>query len=147
MLTESGPLVALPEPVSWSVSLGETGWKGQLTFLITLTLTALVVPVLADNLPFNGHGDHQTDAFGYYYIITGEKFPTGPTPNGDNASGGTFRFLTDDPAWDDYPIDNWQRAAPTETTATPTAATASMASIAGIRWPTTSIGSTRGTSN
>ena len=58
--------------------------------------------------PFNGSGDNQTDAFGYYYIITGGIFPTGPTPNGDNASGGTFRFLTDDPAWG-YSIDTWHK--------------------------------------
>ena len=55
---------------------------------------------------FNGHGDDQTDALGYYYIITGGKFPTGNIPNGDNASGGTFRFLADDPAWG-HPIDTW----------------------------------------
>lgn len=57
---------------------------------------------------FNSMGDNQTDVLGYYYIITGGKFPTGTTPNGDNASGGTFRFLVDDPAWG-YPIDSWQK--------------------------------------
>ena len=56
--------------------------------------------------PFNGFGDNQTDTFGYYYIITGGLFPTGTTPNGDNASGGTFRFLTDDSAWG-YTTDTW----------------------------------------
>jgi hypothetical protein len=57
---------------------------------------------------FNGVGDYQTDQLGYYYVITGGKFPTGNIPNGDNASGGTFRFLTDDPAWG-YPTDVWQK--------------------------------------
>ena len=36
----------------------------------------------------------------FFSMITGGKFPTGPTPNGDNAStpnGGTFRFVSDDP--------------------------------------------------
>jgi hypothetical protein len=57
---------------------------------------------------FNVVADNQVDVLGYYYIITGGKFPTGPTPNGDNASGGTFRFLLDDLGWG-YPIDTWQK--------------------------------------
>ena len=57
---------------------------------------------------FDAAGDNQIDALGYYYIITGGKFPSGNIPNGDNASGGTFRFLVDDPAWG-YPIDTWQK--------------------------------------
>jgi hypothetical protein len=63
-------------------------------------------PLLATS--FNGVGENETDALGYYYIITGGKFPTGTTPNGDNASGGTFRFVTDDPAWG-YTTDTWQK--------------------------------------
>jgi hypothetical protein len=58
--------------------------------------------------PFNGAGDHQYDQYGYYYIITGGLFPTETTPNGDNASGGTFRYVTDDPAWG-YTIDTWHK--------------------------------------
>lgn len=56
----------------------------------------------------NGAGDYQTDSVGYYYAVTGGLFPTGTTPNGDNASGGTFRFLTDDPAYG-YTIDVWNK--------------------------------------
>ena len=56
-------------------------------------------PALAADFALNGVGDNQTDVYGYYYAITGGKFPTGNTPNGDNASGGTFRYMTDDPAW------------------------------------------------
>jgi hypothetical protein len=48
---------------------------------------------------FNGAGDNQRDDLGYYYAITGGKFPTGNTPNGDNGSGGTFRYLTDETYW------------------------------------------------
>jgi len=63
----------------------------------------LVIMLIANNAgagtAFNGHGENQTDALGYYYIITGGLFPTGNIPNGDNASGGTFRFILDDPAW------------------------------------------------
>ena len=78
-----------------------------------ITICAVVTVILVLNgysfaAPFNGAGDNETDAFGNYYIITGGLFPTGTTPNGDNASGGTFRFLTDDPAWG-YTIDTWQK--------------------------------------
>jgi hypothetical protein len=62
----------------------------------------------ANAATFNGAGDVQTDRYGFYYIITGGKFPTGTTPNGSRASGGTFRYLTDDPAWG-HPIDAWQK--------------------------------------
>jgi hypothetical protein len=57
---------------------------------------------------FNGVGENQTDIYGYYYIVTGGLFPTGTTPNGSSASGGTFRYVTDDPAWG-YPIDTWRK--------------------------------------
>ncbi len=65
---------------------------------IVLTLTWSAAEVQAGYL-FNGAPGYQTDAFGYYYAITGGQFPTGTTPNGDNASGGTFRRIYDDPAW------------------------------------------------
>jgi hypothetical protein len=77
----------------------------------SLRATAGVIALVAVSAwatPFNGAGDNETDAYGYYYAITGGKFPTGNTPNGDNASGGTFRFLTDDPAWG-YAIDTWHK--------------------------------------
>ena len=57
---------------------------------------------------FNGQADNQIDTLGYYYAVSGGLFPTGNTPNGDNASGGTFRYLTDDPAWG-YSVDVWHK--------------------------------------
>ena len=57
---------------------------------------------------FNGAADYERDDLGYYYVITGGKFPTGNIPNGDNASGGTFRFINDEPAWG-YPINVWNK--------------------------------------
>lgn len=57
---------------------------------------------------FNGAPYNQIDYYGYYYAITGGQFPTGTTPNGDNGSGGTFRFITDDPAWG-YSTDVWHK--------------------------------------
>lgn len=65
-------------------------------------------PAMADTT-FNGHGDNQTDTYGYYYIISGGKFVNGQTVNGDNASGGTMRYLTDDPAWGGYALDVWHK--------------------------------------
>lgn len=77
--------------------------------LLTFCVCVLVsLASIAYAAPFNGAGDFQLDAGGYYYAMTGGKFPTGTTPNGDNASGGTFRFLTDDPVWG-YTIDTWRK--------------------------------------
>jgi len=78
-------------------------WAGVVLLSVLLPVSmAVAYPV------FDGAGDNGIDAVGYYYAVSGGKFPTGPTPNGDNASGGTFRYLTDDPAWG-YPIDVWQK--------------------------------------
>ena len=81
------------------------------------TTTCLAAIVMASSVsalaaPFDGVSDNQIDSLGYYYMITGGKFPTGTTPNGDNASGGTFRFVTDDPAIWSRPIAQsgvWQK--------------------------------------
>lgn len=77
-----------------------------------LLVAAVMILALVTNVQafyeFNQQGDNERDDLGYYYAITGGKFPTGPVPNGDNASGGTFRFLLDDPAWG-YPLDTWQK--------------------------------------
>lgn len=75
----------------------------QLSFLITLFF---VQATHATDL--NGQPENQIDSLGYYYGITGGQFPTGTVPNGDNASGGTFRFLLDDPAWG-RPLNQWHK--------------------------------------
>ena len=79
------------------------------TFL-TMTAMGLVAAMtvtVSANSAFNGQGENQTDAFGYYYVITGGKFPNGQTVNGLKATGGTMKYLLDDPAWG-YPIDTWR---------------------------------------
>jgi hypothetical protein len=43
----------------------------------------------------NGHIDNSTYVLGRYYQITGGIFVNGQTYNGDNASGGVFRFIHD----------------------------------------------------
>lgn len=58
--------------------------------------------------PFNGVPDNQLDTHGYYYAVSGGLFPTGNTPNGDNASGGTFRYITDDSIWG-ASLDVWHK--------------------------------------
>lgn len=76
-----------------------------------LVIAILAVVVSAGQVsagPFNGIGDNQLDNHGYYYAVTGSQFPTGNIPNGDNASGGTFRYITDDSAWG-APIDVWHK--------------------------------------
>ncbi len=60
----------------------------------------------------NGHIDNSTDAFDRYYQITGGKFVNGQTYNGDNASGGVFRFIHDgNPHLWGYPeaFQKWRR--------------------------------------
>ncbi len=77
---------------------------------VRFLVACLVLSVcgLAEAALFNGQGQYQADQYGYYYIVTGGKFPTGTAPNGSRASGGTFRYLTDDPAWG-YSIDTWHK--------------------------------------
>jgi hypothetical protein len=67
-----------------------------------------LVAAQAEAAVFNGVGDNEVDQYGYYYQVSGGLFPTGTTPNGDNASGGTFRYIADDPAWG-IPLDTWQK--------------------------------------
>jgi hypothetical protein len=82
---------------------------------ITLGLMAALAFGLAGAAhaaPLNGVSDNGTDALGWYYAISGGQFPTGTTPNGDNGSGGTFRFLADNSAdWGRNPSEsgNWQK--------------------------------------
>ena len=46
----------------------------------------------------DGAADFQISDFNFYRAILGGKYPApGGEINGDNASGGTFRFLSDDP--------------------------------------------------
>jgi len=72
-------------------------------------VTAMAAPVWAAG--FDGQGDNQIDAYGYYYAITGGKFPNGQTVTGVKATGGSMKFILDDPVWQtwgyNYAIDTW----------------------------------------
>jgi hypothetical protein len=83
-------------------------------YLMSLCTALIVVSMSAAVRaePLNGVSDNGRDDLGYYYTITGGQFPTGPTPNGDNASGGTFRFLVDNAVdWGRNPAESgvWQK--------------------------------------
>lgn len=82
--------------------------KKLITFVAGYLLVLMLAVPNTNAAPFNGAGDYQTDTLGYYYIITGGIFPTGNIPNGASASGGTFRYVTDDPAWGKT-IDTWHK--------------------------------------
>lgn len=62
--------------------------------------------VAAPNFTFNGAADYGLGS--YYYTIQGGKALPGTTRNGDNGSGGVYRFLTDEPTYG-YPTDSWQK--------------------------------------
>jgi hypothetical protein len=76
--------------------------------LLAVGLILAVAGTAGAGSTFNGVADNQTDALGYYYTISGGLFPTGTTPNGDAASGGTLRYVTDDPGWGTS-IDVWHK--------------------------------------
>jgi hypothetical protein len=78
-------------------------------FCVLLAVACLALAMSAQaGSTFNGAADYQVDNYGYYYMVTGGLFPTGTTPNGSSASGGTFRYITDDPAWG-YTTGAWQK--------------------------------------
>jgi len=79
-------------------------------FLPLIILTCLLAALTSVKAfaAFNQQPDNEIDSLGYYYAITGGKFPNGQTVNGDNASGGTFRYILDDPAWG-YSLNVWNK--------------------------------------
>ena len=77
--------------------------------VLAVFVSALIFSSAGYAADFDGQADNQLDSLGYYYAITGGKFPNGQTVNGDNASGGTFRWLSDDPAWGYPPIYVWHK--------------------------------------
>ena len=87
----------------------------KLAMFLAVAGLILAVSGTAMAAAFNGVSENQVDAVGYYYIITGGKFPTGNIPNGNNgssANGGTFRFVTDDPVVWERPVAQsgvWQK--------------------------------------
>ena len=76
--------------------------------LVTSAVVALFSGLAMAQFEFDGEPDNSLDSFGYYYGITGGLFPTGNIPNGNNGSGGTFRYITDYPDWG-YTIQTWHK--------------------------------------
>ena len=78
-------------------------------------IAVCVIAVMSAGLAraeMNGNIDYSTDTFGRYYQITGGKFVNGQTYNGDNASGGVFRYIHDgnpNPMGHPEAFQNWTR--------------------------------------
>lgn len=81
--------------------------------LVASFIVLMATVPMAAAAVFNGAGDNQIDALGYYYAITGGKFPNGQTVNGTKTSGGSMAFILDDPDWQswdyNYEIDVWHK--------------------------------------
>lgn len=62
---------------------------------------------------FDGQADNQRDDLGYYYVITGGKFPNGQTVTGQKNTGGSMAFILDATDWHDwgynYSLDVWHK--------------------------------------
>lgn len=78
--------------------------KKTVLFLSVLALAVSPLYAVVD-----GQADFERGDLGYYYAITGGKFVNGQTVNGDNGSGGTMRFLVDDPSWGSYALGVWHK--------------------------------------
>ncbi len=76
--------------------------------LVILVCAAILSTTALAGTTFNGLAENQIDSCGYYRVITGGLFPTGTTPNGTSSSGGTFRYIADDPVWG-YTTGTWHK--------------------------------------
>lgn len=73
---------------------------------LLLFVAALAAPLHSQ--AFTGGPDNEVGDQDFYYVLTGSLFPNGQTVNGDNASGGTMRYLYDDPYWGGQ-LGTWQK--------------------------------------
>jgi len=68
---------------------------------------------LASAAPFDQQADNQRDDLGYYYAITGGKFPNGQTVTGVKTTGGSMAFVLDAPDWQawgyPYALNVWHK--------------------------------------
>jgi hypothetical protein len=79
--------------------------------LLGIGIAAFAMMSAAASADFNGAADNQTDAYDYYYVMTGGIMDGRPggLPNGDNAHGGTMRYIHDDPSSWSQTANAWQR--------------------------------------
>jgi hypothetical protein len=81
--------------------------------IICIVVTALMAETSTSFAVMDGQGDNQREDLGYYYVITGGKFPNGQTVTGKKDTGGSMAFLLDDPTWQtwgyNYAIDVWHK--------------------------------------
>lgn len=80
---------------------------------ICIVIAVLMAETSTSFAIMDGQGDKQRDDLGYYYVITGGKFPNGQTVTGKKDTGGSMAFILDDPVWHDwgynYAIDVWHK--------------------------------------
>jgi hypothetical protein len=76
--------------------------KIRLSSLSIFTTIILLCSTFASAAPFDQKADNQRDDLGYYYVITGGKFPNGQTVNGQKTSGGSMAFILDAPDWNTW---------------------------------------------
>ncbi len=81
----------------------------NLKICIFVMLLATMFCGLTIAAPFDQQADNQRDDLGYYYVITGGKFPNGQTVNGLKTSGGSMNYILDAPDWGSYTLDVWHK--------------------------------------
>lgn len=85
----------------------------KLLIICTVIGLILLLVTVTKAAEFNGAADNQIDSMGYYYAITGGKFPNGQTVNGLKSSGGSMAFILDAPDWQtwgyNYALDIWHK--------------------------------------
>ncbi len=85
----------------------------KLLIICTVIGSILLLVTVTKAAEFNGAADYERDDLGYYYVITGGKFPNGQTVNGLKSSGGSMAFILDAPDWQtwgyNYALDVWHK--------------------------------------
>ena len=78
-------------------------------FLTTIAVLLAVSVAQLTAADFDQQSDNQRDDLGYYYVITGGKFPNGQTVNGQKSSGGSMAYILDSPDWGSYTMNVWNK--------------------------------------
>jgi hypothetical protein len=79
--------------------------------LMVAAMVLCATSAVSASSSYDGQADNNRSDLGLYYMITGGKFVNGQTYNGNNGSGGVFRFTHDDESIWGYPeaFQGWRR--------------------------------------
>ncbi|HOI55252.1 MAG TPA: PEP-CTERM sorting domain-containing protein [Phycisphaerae bacterium] len=82
--------------------------KRNIALAIVCVLVASSAAWAQQHPAFNGHAEYQTEAFGYYALLTGGIAENGQTRAGNQ---GTMWYINDDPTYSGYPngYQAWKR--------------------------------------